>query len=312
MGRVLLAAPRGYCAGVDRAIEIVEAALARYGPPIYVRREIVHNSYVVGDLASRGVVFVKELDEIPAESLVIFSAHGVAPSVRAEAEERGLTFVDATCPLVSKVHAEARRFDRDGYDILLVGHADHEEVVGTVGQAADRIRVVDPDDGEFDLAGVDPDRVVWLSQTTLAVQDVTGTVQRLKERLPQLRNPPSDDICYASQNRQDVVRLIADRCQLVLVVGSQNSSNSIRLVEVARQAGADAAYLIDRPHELRPEWLDGVETVGVTAGASAPELLIQQLLGLLAEHGYADVEPITTVVETERFALPAGLRTTSP
>jgi 4-hydroxy-3-methylbut-2-enyl diphosphate reductase len=308
MGRVLLAAPRGYCAGVDRAVEIVETALKRYGPPIYVRRQIVHNSYVVGGFAARGVVFVEELDEVPDGSRVIFSAHGVAPAVYDDARRKGWHVIDAVCPLVAKVHAEARRFSRDGRDILLVGHADHEEVIGTRGEAVERIRVIDPDDDSVDLDGINPQSVAWLSQTTLAVDDVAKVIERVRKHLPELRDPPSDDICYASQNRQSAVKLIADRCQLVLVVGSSNSSNSIRLVEVALQAGAAAAYLVDRAQELCPEWLDGVETVGVTAGASAPEFLIQQVLELLAEYGYGDMESVVAATETEHFVLPTVLR----
>ena len=314
--RVLLAAPRGFCAGVDRAVLIVEQALERFGPPVYVRRQIVHNTHVVAELSARGAVFVDELDPVPEGSVVVFAAHGVAPSVRAQAEARGLTVIDATCPLVAKVHAEALRFARDGYTIALIGHEDHEEVEGTRGEVPESIRVVS---GPADVEKLDVGRageeggagLVWLSQTTLAVDEVAQTADALRARFPRLVDPPGDDICYASQNRQNGVKAIAGHCDLVLVVGSANSSNSIRLVEVARGAGARAAYLVDDGAGLRDEWFAedaGVGTVGVTAGASAPEHAVRSLLEALALRGVADVEEVTSAVETVAFELPARLR----
>ncbi|GAA4555163.1 4-hydroxy-3-methylbut-2-enyl diphosphate reductase [Planotetraspora kaengkrachanensis] len=307
MGRVLLAAPRGYCAGVERAITTVEEALRRHGPPIYVRRQIVHNTFVVGDLTRRGAVFVEELDEVPDGAMVIFSAHGVSPAVRREADRRGLRAVDATCPLVTKVHKEAVRFAEAGHRILLIGHAEHEEVEGTLGEAADRIHVVDPAlPDDVSLPGDAP--VSWLSQTTLAVDETMSAVARLRERFPGLIDPPSDDICYASQNRQEAVAAIAARCQLVIVVGSANSSNSRRLVDVALGAGAGAAHLVDRALDADERWLDGVETVGVGSGASVPEHLVAELLEWLAVRGFADTTSVTLAEETLTFSLPPGLR----
>ena len=314
--RVLLAAPRGFCAGVDRAVLIVEQALERFGPPVYVRRQIVHNTHVVAELSARGAVFVDELDPVPEGSVVVFAAHGVAPSVRAQAEARELTVIDATCPLVAKVHAEALRFARDGYTIALIGHEDHEEVEGTRGEVPESIRVVSgPADVEkLDVGGAGEQGgagLVWLSQTTLAVDEVAQTADALRARFPRLVDPPGDDICYASQNRQNAVKAIAERCDLVLVVGSANSSNSIRLVEVALGAGARAAYLVDDDAGLRDEWFAedaGVGTVGVTAGASAPEHAVRSLLEALALRGFADVEEVTSAVETVAFELPARLR----
>jgi 4-hydroxy-3-methylbut-2-enyl diphosphate reductase len=306
--RVLLAKPRGYCAGVDRAVEAVERALEQHGAPVYVRKQIVHNRHVVETLSERGAVFVDETDEVPPGSLVVFSAHGVAPSVHAEAQERNLRTIDATCPLVTKVHNEAKRFDREDYDILLVGHRGHEEVEGTTGEAPQRIQLVE---SPADVAGVtvrDPEKVVWLSQTTLSVDETMETVRALRERFPTLQDPPSDDICYATQNRQVAVKAMAARCDLVLVVGSRNSSNSVRLVEVALQAGAGAAHLIDYSREIDEAWLDGVETVGLTSGASVPEVLVRGVLDHLAERGYADVEEVTTAQETLVFSLPRELR----
>ena len=306
--RVLLAKPRGYCAGVDRAVEAVERALEQHGAPVYVRKQIVHNRHVVETLSERGAVFVDETDEVPPGSLVVFSAHGVAPSVHAEAEERNLRTIDATCPLVTKVHNEAKRFDREDYDILLVGHRGHEEVEGTTGEAPQRIQLVE---SPADVAGVtvrDPEKVVWLSQTTLSVDETMETVRALRERFPTLQDPPSDDICYATQNRQVAVKAMAARCDLVLVVGSRNSSNSVRLVEVALQAGAGAAHLIDYSREIDEAWLDGVGTVGLTSGASVPEVLVRGVLDHLAERGYADVEEVTTAQETLVFSLPRELR----
>jgi len=307
-GRVLLAAPRGYCAGVDRAVVTVEKALELYGPPVYVRKQIVHNLHVVRTLEAKGAIFVEENDEVPEGSRVVFSAHGVAPIVHQQAAERSLRTIDATCPLVTKVHLEARRFAKDDCDIVLIGHAGHEEVVGTTGQAPEHIHLVD---GPADVAAVtvrDPDKVVWLSQTTLSVDETMLTVRALRERFPNLQSPPSDDICYATQNRQQAVKQLAAQCQLVLVVGSTNSSNSVRLVEVAIEAGAGDARLVDYAHEVDPAWLDGVDTVGVTSGASVPDELVTRLLDWLAERGYADVSVVTAAEEGLVFSLPRELR----
>ncbi|MFI7702977.1 4-hydroxy-3-methylbut-2-enyl diphosphate reductase [Nonomuraea sp. NPDC049480] len=309
MARVLLAAPRGYCAGVERAIVTVEEALRRFGAPVYVRKQIVHNSYVVGELTREGAVFVDELDEIPDGALVVFSAHGVSPAVKDEAARRGLRTIDATCPLVTKVHKEAARLAEAGHEIVLIGHAEHEEVEGTLGEAPGHIHVVDPArPGGVTASGSGP--VSWLSQTTLAVDETMRAVAELRGRFPHLADPPSDDICYASQNRQEAVTRIAPECELVLIVGSANSSNSQRLVEVARGAGADAAYLVDRAADADERWLRGVETVGVSSGASAPERLVQDLLAWLAARGYADVEQVTLTQETLTFSLPPEIRPT--
>jgi len=305
---VLLASPRGYCAGVDRAVQTVEKALELYGAPIYVRKQIVHNSHVVQALEERGAIFVDETAEVPEGSIVVFSAHGVAPVVHDEAARRQLRTVDATCPLVTKVHAEARRFAREDYDILLIGHEGHEEVVGTTGEAPDRVHLVDGPDAVDDLVVRDPDKVAWLSQTTLSVDETLATVRALRRRFPNLLDPPSDDICYATQNRQVAVKQIADEAELVLVVGSGNSSNSVRLVEVALDAGAAAAYLVDDVSHVDQRWLDGVSTVGVTSGASVPETLVGDVLGWLASLGYDDVEEITAAEERLIFALPPELR----
>jgi len=306
--RVLLAAPRGYCAGVDRAVVTVEKALDLYGAPVYVRKQIVHNRYVVEQLQARGAVFVEELDEVPEGSTVVFSAHGVAPSVHAEATDRQLKTIDATCPLVTKVHSEAKRFAGDGMQILLIGHEGHEEVVGTMGEAPDAMTLVEsPDDA--DQVAIDAERpVIWLSQTTLSVDETLETVDRLKGRFPQLQSPPSDDICYATQNRQAAVKDIAPECDLVIVVGSGNSSNSVRLVEVALEAGATAAYRIDAADEIEEAWLTGAETVGITSGASVPETLVDGVVAYLAERGFDDVEEVTSAEETLVFALPPELR----
>ena len=305
--RVLLAKPRGYCAGVDRAVQAVEMALDRYGPPVYVRRQIVHNTHVVATLEKRGAIFVTEVDEVPPGALVVFSAHGIAPEVRLDAERRGLRAIDATCPLVTKVHNEARRFAAKGYDILLVGHDGHEEVVGTSGEAPDRVRLVDGAENAADVQVSDPSRVVWLSQTTLSVDETAETVSALRERFPALLDPPSDDICYATQNRQAAVKAIADQADLVLVVGSPNSSNSVRLVEVAAGYGA-AAYLVDDAGEIDERWLDSVTTVGVTSGASVPEELVASVLAKLASCGFGTVEEVEAVPENMTFALPRELR----
>ncbi len=306
--RVLLAEPRGYCAGVDRAVETVEQALAKHGAPVYVRKEIVHNRHVVQSLSDRGVVFVEETDEVPEGSLVVFSAHGVSPAVHAAAAERGLRTIDATCPLVTKVHQEAKRFARDDFDILLIGHSGHEEVEGTAGEAPAHVQLVDGPDSVDAVTVRDESKVIWLSQTTLSVDETMQTVQRLRARFPQLQDPPSDDICYATQNRQVAVKAMAPECDLVLVVGSRNSSNSVRLVEVALGAGARAAHLVDYAAEVDEGWLVGVCTVGVTSGASVPELLVRGVLEWLAERGFDAVQPVTTANETLVFALPHELR----
>ncbi len=306
--RVLLAKPRGYCAGVDRAVQAVEMALDKFGPPVYVRRQIVHNTHVVSSLERRGAIFVTEVDEVPPGSVIVFSAHGIAPQVRLDAERRGLHAIDATCPLVTKVHNEARRFAARDYDILLVGHAGHEEVVGTTGEAPASVRLVDGADGVAQVEVRDPGKVVWLSQTTLSVDETAETVRALRERFPALLDPPSDDICYATQNRQAAVKVIAGQADLVIVVGSPNSSNSVRLVEVARDHGAPAAYLVDDAGELDERWLDGVTTVGVTSGASVPEELVASVLGKLADCGFGAVEEVEAVEEHMTFALPRELR----
>lgn len=306
--RVLLAEPRGYCAGVDRAVETVEKALEKHGAPIYVRKEIVHNRHVVDTLAERGVVFVDETDEVPENSVLVFSAHGVSPAVHTAAAERSLHTIDATCPLVTKVHQEAKRFARDDYDILLIGHEGHEEVEGTAGEAPEHVQIVDGPDSVDAITVRDEDKVIWLSQTTLSVDETMETVERLREKFPKLQDPPSDDICYATQNRQVAVKAMAPECDLVIVVGSRNSSNSVRLVEVALGAGARAAHLVDFAREVDLTWLGGVRTVGITSGASVPEILVRGVIDLLAEHGFADVQSVTTANETLVFALPRELR----
>jgi 4-hydroxy-3-methylbut-2-en-1-yl diphosphate reductase len=306
--RVLLAKPRGYCAGVDRAVQAVEMALERYGPPVYVRRQIVHNTHVVSTLEKRGAVFVTEVDEVPAGSVVVFSAHGIAPEVRLDAERRGLHAIDATCPLVTKVHNEARRFAAKDYDILLVGHEGHEEVVGTAGEAPSRVRLVDGTAGAADVEVRDPSKVVWLSQTTLSVDETIETVNALRERFPSLLDPPSDDICYATQNRQAAVKAIAGQVELFLVVGSANSSNSVRMVEVAKAAGAQQAYLVDSAEDIQPEWLAGVSTVGLSSGASVPEVLVREVAQWLAARGWSDLVEVAHTEERLVFALPQELR----
>ncbi|BAJ30571.1 MULTISPECIES: 4-hydroxy-3-methylbut-2-enyl diphosphate reductase [Kitasatospora] len=306
--RVLLAAPRGYCAGVDRAVIAVEKALEQYGAPIYVRKEIVHNKYVVQTLEKQGAIFVDETEEVPRGSIVVFSAHGVAPSVHDEAEAGKLATIDATCPLVTKVHKEARRFADEDYDILLIGHEGHEEVVGTMGEAPERIHLVD---GAEDVANVkvrDESKLVWLSQTTLSVDETMETVGALKQRFPLLVSPPSDDICYATQNRQVAVKQLAPEADLLIVVGSKNSSNSVRLVEVGLEYGAKAAHLVDFAEEIDPAWLEGVGTVGLTSGASVPEILVDGVLDLLASHGFEDVRIVKTAEEHLTFSLPKELR----
>jgi 4-hydroxy-3-methylbut-2-en-1-yl diphosphate reductase len=306
--RVLLAKPRGYCAGVDRAVQTVERALETYGAPIYVRKQIVHNKHVVSELEQRGAIFVEENEEVPEGATVIFSAHGVAPVVYEEAKQRNLRAIDATCPLVTKVHHEARRFAADDYDILLIGHEGHEEVIGTAGEAPAHIQLVDGPDGVDKVTVRDPEKVVWLSQTTLSVDETLETVARLKEKLPLLQSPPSDDICYATQNRQHVVKQIAPECDVVIVVGSRNSSNSVRLVEVAVDAGARAGYLVDFAHEIQDEWLDGATTVGLSSGASVPEDLVRDVLAHLAERGFGEVEEFLAAEERLVFSLPQELK----
>jgi 4-hydroxy-3-methylbut-2-enyl diphosphate reductase len=308
MGRVLLAKPRGYCAGVDRAVETVEKALEIYGAPVYVRKQIVHNAHVVKTLEARGAIFVDETDEVPVGSTVVFSAHGVAPTVHEEAKERELRTIDATCPLVTKVHTEARRFAKEDYDILLIGHEGHEEVIGTTGQAPDRIHLVDGDEDAAKVKVRDPARVAYLSQTTLSVDETEEAVDALRRRFPLLQGPPSGDICYATQNRQVAVKEISTQVDVIIVVGSRNSSNSVRLVEVALNAGAPAAYLVDYASQVDPAWLEGVQTVGVTSGASVPEELVTEVVAWLAERGYGDVEEVTSAEERLRFALPPELR----
>ncbi|MGL4746050.1 MAG: 4-hydroxy-3-methylbut-2-enyl diphosphate reductase [Dermatophilaceae bacterium] len=306
--RVFLAAPRGYCAGVDRAVVTVEKALELYGAPVYVRKQIVHNRHVVTTLEGRGAVFVEETDEVPEGATVVFSAHGVAPVVHDEARALNLRAIDATCPLVTKVHREAVRFAGADYDILLIGHEGHEEVVGTAGEAPEHIQLVDGPDAVDGVTVRDPEKVVWLSQTTLSVDETMETVRLLRERFPALQDPPSDDICYATQNRQLAVRQMAAECDLILVVGSTNSSNSVRLVEVALENGARAGHLVDYAEEVDLAWLDGVSTVGVTSGASVPEILVRDVLDLLATHGFDDVRPVVAAEESIVFALPSDIR----
>ena len=307
--RVLLAEPRGYCAGVDRAVEMVEQALKLHGAPLYVRKEIVHNKHVVETFTDQGVIFVDETDEVPRGANLIFSAHGVSPAVRESAKELELQTFDATCPLVTKVHTEVKRFVREGYHILLVGHEGHEEVEGTAGEAPDHVTLVDGPESVDDLdVPVETEKLIWLSQTTLSVDETMETVSRLKDKYPTLVDPPSDDICYATQNRQGAVKTMAPQCDLVIVVGSRNSSNSQRLVEVALQAGAKTSYLVDYAKEVDPAWFEGVETVGVTSGASAPEVLVRGVIDLLAEHGYGDVSTVRTAEETVVFSIPRVLR----
>ena len=306
--RVLLAKPRGYCAGVDRAVQTVEKALELFGAPVYVRKQIVHNTHVVQTLEKRGAIFVDETEAVPEGSVVVFSAHGVAPEVREQARGRGLRTIDATCPLVTKVHNEARRFAAQGYDILLIGHEGHEEVIGTTGEAPANIHLVDGPAGSDSVEVRDPAKVAWLSQTTLSVDETTETVAALRERFPQLLDPPSDDICYATQNRQAAVKRIAADSDVVIVVGSTNSSNSVRLVEVALDAGAAAAYLVDDASGIEPAWLDGASTVGLTSGASVPDVLVDGVIALLAERGFTDVEEVEAVPERMAFGLPRELR----
>jgi 4-hydroxy-3-methylbut-2-en-1-yl diphosphate reductase len=306
--RILLAAPRGYCAGVDRAVVTVEKALALYGPPVYVRKQIVHNKFVVHALEERGAVFVDEVEEIPEGSIVVFSAHGVAPVVHEQAAERNLKTIDATCPLVTKVHSEAKRFAAEGYQIVLVGHEGHEEVVGTMGEAPEVMTLVEDPSAAETIEVPQSDKLVWLSQTTLSVDETLATVGALKERFPHLVSPPSDDICYATQNRQAAVKAIAEQCDVMIVVGSGNSSNSVRLVEVALESGARSAYRVDSADELDESWFEGCGTVGLTSGASVPEILVDDVLAWLKAHGCDTVEEVHTAEETLIFALPPELR----
>jgi len=306
--RVLLAAPRGYCAGVDRAVVTVEKALALYGAPVYVRKQIVHNVHVVASLEAKGAIFVEETDEVPEGKTVVFSAHGVSPLVHEQAAARNLKTIDATCPLVTKVHHEVRRFATEDSEILLIGHHGHEEVEGTAGEAPDRVRIVDGLDGARTIQPTPGKNLVWLSQTTLSVDETMEAVAILKERFPEIQAPPSDDICYATQNRQEAIKEIAPQADLVIVVGSRNSSNSVRLVEVALEYGAKASYLVDYAEEIQDEWFTGVETIGLTSGASVPEILVKDVLATLHEHGFKDVQEITAAEESLLFALPPELR----
>lgn len=306
--RVLLAEPRGYCAGVDRAVITVEKALEHFGPPIYVRKQIVHNRHVVETLEERGAIFVEETDEVPEGAMVIFSAHGVSPAVHQEAAERNLRTIDATCPLVTKVHREAVRFAKAGQEILLIGHDGHEEVEGTYGEAPEVTTVVNDVEEARTVQVKNPDSLRWLSQTTLSVDETMEIVEVLRERFPNLQDPPSEDICYATTNRQSAIKELAPRADLVIVVGSTNSSNSVRLVEVALQYGAKRAELVDFAREVDESWFEGVATVGVSSGASVPDVLVQEVLDLLAEYGYSDVEPVVTAEEDILFSLPKELR----
>jgi len=306
--RILLAAPRGYCAGVDRAVITVEKALELYGAPVYVRKEIVHNKHVVSTLEARGAIFVNETDEVPEGKTVIFSAHGVSPAVHEQAASRSLKTIDATCPLVTKVHNEAKRFADEGAEILLIGHHGHEEVEGTAGEAVGKVKIVDGLDGARSIQPTPGKKLVWLSQTTLSVDETLETVKILKERFPEISDPPSDDICYATQNRQEAIKEISPQSDLVLVVGSQNSSNSVRLAEVALEYGAKVSHLVDFAQEIDEEWLNGVETIGLTSGASVPEILVKDVLAFLAERGFTDVQTVTAKEETLLFSLPPELR----
>lgn len=306
--RILLATPRGYCAGVDRAVDAVEKALELYGAPVYVRKQIVHNKFVVETLSKRGAIFVDDTDEVPEGKRVVFSAHGVSPAVHAAANNLRLETIDATCPLVTKVHKEALRFAREDYDILLIGHDGHEEVEGTKGQAPEHIQVVNGPEDVEKVEVRNPEKVIWLSQTTLSVDEAMQTVKLLREKFPYLTDPPSSDICYATQNRQVAVKQMAPQCDLVIVVGSSNSSNSVRLKEVALDAGAKAAHRIDTADEIQNHWFNNVNTVGVTSGASVPELLVRGVVENLQARGYTQVEQVSTAVEDTRFSLPKNLR----
>jgi 4-hydroxy-3-methylbut-2-enyl diphosphate reductase len=306
--RILLAAPRGYCAGVDRAVITVEKALELYGAPVYVRKQIVHNKHVVATLEARGAIFVDQTDEVPEGKIVVFSAHGVSPAVHDEAASRNLKTIDATCPLVTKVHHEAKRFAAEELEILFIGHEGHEEVEGTMGEAVGKVKLVDGLDAARTVQPTPGKKLAWLSQTTLSVDEALQSVAILKERFPDIQDPPSDDICYATTNRQEAIKVIAPQADLVIVVGSTNSSNSVRLVEVAKEYGTPHAYLIDYAAEAKEEWLTGVETIGVTSGASVPEILVDDLLKWLAQRGFGEVETVTAAQESLLFALPPELR----
>ncbi|WP_375341799.1 4-hydroxy-3-methylbut-2-enyl diphosphate reductase [Patulibacter defluvii] len=306
---VLLAKPRGYCAGVDRAVQTVERALELYGPPVYVRKEIVHNKHVVETLRARGAIFVDELtEEIPEGAITIFSAHGVSPAVHADAEKRGLRTIDATCPLVTKVHREAVKFAEDGYRMILIGHAGHEEVEGTMGEAPDHITLVETVE-DVDRLEIDPqtEKLAYISQTTLSVDETREIIDRLRERFPHITGPRKDDICYATTNRQMAVKQLAAQCDLVLVIGSRNSSNSLRLVDVTRELGTDS-HLIDNAREVQEEWLEGRRTVGITSGASAPDELVEELVALFRSRGTSDVRELEVIREDVRFMLPKAIR----
>ena len=307
-GKVLLAAPRGYCAGVDRAVVTVEKALDVHGAPVYVRKQIVHNKHVVETLEKRGVIFVEELSEVPEGSLVVFSAHGVSPAVHAEAKERNLKTIDATCPLVTKVHNEAKRFAKDGYKIIFIGHEGHEEVEGTMGEAPDNMVLIDGLDQVEKLEVKEGEKIAWLSQTTLSVDETLETVHALKKKLPILMDPPSDDICYATQNRQAAVKTIAPKVDVLIVVGSSNSSNSVRLVDVALEAGVKKSFRVDSESELKKEWFEGAKSVGLTSGASVPEELVDGVLAWLNTNGFGDVEEVETIEEHITFSLPVEIR----
>jgi 4-hydroxy-3-methylbut-2-enyl diphosphate reductase len=304
--KIILLTPRGFCAGVVRAIDVVKIALEMYGAPIYVRKEIVHNKHVVDELRSAGAIFVEELDEVPAEGRVIFSAHGVAPSVRTDAVARNLQVIDATCPLVTKVHLEAVKFARKGYSIVLIGHENHDEVVGTLGEAPEAMKLVSNVEDVDRLEVADPTKMAYLTQTTLSLDETSHIVKRLVERFPMIQGPHSQDICYATENRQVAVKAVAPLCDLLLVVGSKNSSNSQRLVEVCQNSGVPA-YLVDDESDVRSEWLQGVATVAITAGASAPEHLVEQIMEFLKANGFADVEELEVREEDVRFQLPPEL-----
>ena len=310
--KLLLAAPRGYCAGVDRAVQTVERALERYGAPVYVRKEIVHNKHVVEELRARGAIFVDELDDaIPEGAVTVFSAHGVSPAVHADAERRSLFTIDATCPLVTKVHREALKFAREGYTIVLIGHAGHEEVEGTMGEAPEHIVLVETEEDVDRLEVEDPERVAFISQTTLSVDETAAIIDRLKARFPAITGPRTDDICYATTNRQAAVKQMAEQCDLVLVIGSKNSSNSNRLVDVARAAGAQS-HLIDNESQVREEWLEGARVVGISSGASAPEELVTRLVDFFRARGTQDVSEFEVLREDVRFMLPKTIRQPAP
>ena len=308
--KVLLVSPRGYCAGVERAVDTVEQALELYGAPVYVRKQIVHNSHVVRDLESKGAVFVEDEHEIPEGAVVVLSAHGVAPEVYENSAARRLSVIDATCPLVTKVHLEARRFAGDGNTILLIGHAGHEEVVGTRGEAPASTALVGSPQEARTVHVPDPTRVAYLSQTTLSVDETNDVIEVLRERFPAIQSPPRDDICYATQNRQEAVKELAGQSDLILVIGSDNSSNSKRLVEVSRASGAPA-HLIDDVSDIDPEWIEGAQTIGVTSGASAPEFLVERVVDYLKDHGATEIRQVNTTLETLRFSLPAAVRASS-